>query len=581
MAGGSSSSMLLSSLRQTRFHLLGAGLGSVLLLGSGVKIWNDQQVAINVDKSPLITLAELSKHNTQGDIWVSLHGHVYDVSEFIESHPGGIDKLMRFAGKDGTRGFRLQHPEAYLERFLDPEWYKGELIREKVDNKSKKQNKGTTKNKEKLASGAVKASSDSEEEYYKALIRENLPKRKKKTQKLNEEEKLVTYSDEKKPSLNQIFNLNDFETVAKHLLPPLVYSFIQSGTDNEYTILENRNAFGRIFFKPRCLIDVQSCSSKLNVLGFYSEIPFVVGSLQGESALICDKVDDSMVVETVCKNGLLSIVSSNSTVSLEDTLMKNQSVLYQLTIDSADELKTASARINELSEKYPNIKAFFLSVDSPVVGNIEHYKKLEAMGHQSSNKPSPQLNTREFSLNWDNLAKINKETPKVPLIVKGIQRPEDVIRCQQLGFRGAVISNHDGKTLDQTLSPIEILYDVHKTGRKAIDFELFVEGGFKRGSDVVKAVCLGGIPVISKPILFSELYGREGVQKAIDILKSEVIRDMKFLGVLKVEELNSRYLDCESLKFRVNKIDSDYLYGANYTPLPPPSFKNQHKLTLV
>lgn len=559
--------------------ILAATAGSVVFYtnASSSKIWNDEP--INVDASPLITQSELSKHNRMGDIWVSIHGHVYDVSEFIESHPGGVDKLMKFAGKDGTRGFRMQHPEVYLERFLDQDWYKGELVKEaKKDTKKKKE----TDTIEGIKIGKRIAGS-SDEEYYKALVKEHIKPIKVKKAKLSESERLITYSDEQKPHISQIFNLSDFETVAKHLLPPLVYSFIQSGSDNEYSVLENRRALGRIFFRPKCLVDVENNSSKSNVLGCSIDVPFIIGTLNG-SDLMNGKGDDNFVIECANDSGILPMVSNASHISLDDVAQRNSSILYQFSIDSKESLASAGEDMKQLYKKYPNIKAFFISIDAPVRGNIEHFKKLEAMGHQESNHPSPQIHTREFGLTWDDLNKIQVESNNAPIVIKGIQRVDDVIRCQKMGFKGALISNHCGKTLDQGLSPIEILFKVNqyfKNEKVHSGFDLFVEGGFRRGSDVLKAVCLGATPVISKPILFSELYGKEGVQKSIDIMKSEIIRDMKFLGVNNLSELDSSFLDCESLNFRITTKDSDYLYGSNYTNMPAPPFKNANNLKFV
>lgn len=552
--------------------ILSATVGSVIFYTTLTKVWNDEP--INVDVSPLITSTELSKHNKRGDIWVSIHGHVYDVSEFIESHPGGVDKLMKVAGKDGTRAFRLQHPEVYLERFLDEKWYKGEWVKE-TGNGIKEKGKKSSNQVEGICTDK-KVSGSNEQEYYKALVKEHIKPRKTKKQKLSDNEKLITYSDEQKPHISQIFNLSDFETVAKHLLPPLVYSYIQSGTDNEYSVLENRRALGRIFLRPKCLVDVQNNSSKSKILGSSVDLPFIIGTLNS-SDVINGKSDEYIVIDTANSNGVLPVISKNSHVSLDDIAQRNSSIIYQFSIDNQDSLDNAGNDMKELYKKYPNIKAFFISIDAPVKGNIEHYMKLEAMGHQESNHPSPQIPTREFGITWDDLAKI-KEESNVPIVVKGVQRVDDVIRCQKMGFKGAMISNHCGKTLDQGLSPIEVLFHVNKhyKSQKVDGFELFIEGGFRRGSDILKALSLGATPAISKPILFSELYGKEGVQKSIDILRDEIIRGMKFLGVNNVDELNSSFLDCESLNFRITTEDSDYLYGKNYTPTPPPPFKNSN-----
>lgn len=572
--------MLARTLRRGQWARWPAAMAMTAFAGGvyacNTKVWNDE--GVNVDASPLITQVELAKHNSMGDLWVAIHGHVYDVSEFVESHPGGVDKLLQYAGKDGTRGFRMQHPEVYLERFLDPEWYKGELLKERAGNKKKAKAKTKAQTGEKVE--RVEGSSD--EEYYKALAREHVkPKKKKEMTNNAERERLVTYTHEQKPHLSQIFSLSDFETVAKHLLPPLVYAYIQSGADNEYSVRENRRALGRIFFRPRCLVDVHHANPRTKVLGSSVELPFIIGTLNG-SQLMDGKGDENMVIETASNNGVLTLISQNSQVSLDSVAQRNASVLYQFSIDGHEELEGAGKAIGALYKQYPNIKGFLITIDAPVVGNKERYKKLEAQGHQYSDHPAPQVQTREYCLTWKDLAKVRAECGGAPIVVGGLQRPDDVMRCKEMGFHGAMISNHCGKTLDQGLAPIEVLKDVHKhLGGKPAGIELFVEGGFRRGSDVLKAICLGATPAISKPILFSQLYGEEGVAKSLEILRSEIIRGMKFLGVNSVSELDSSFLDTESLSFRVNTVDDDNLYASNYTAMPPPPFKNQHHLKFV
>lgn len=550
--------------------VLATSIGSTL----NSTIWNE---SVNVDTPPLIAASELANHNKKGDLWVSIHGHVYDVSDFLEMHPGGEAKLLQYAGKDATRGFRVQHPEGYLEKFLDKEWYKGELIKENKKSKSKSKSSNISNNIEKI--GGKMGSDD--EEYYKQLVKQVVKPKKK-----NSEKKQIFNADTM-PNLSQIFSLNDFEYVAKHLLNPLVYAYIQSGSDNEFTLRENRNALGRIFFRPRCLVDVKSNKMNTEFLGVKSDVPFIVGAFSGIE-LVNEKSSDDSVVELSQKYGAMSIVAKDSTTPLNK--FASQSIFYQYSIDTKDELSNAADHLKELKRNYPNIKAFFISVDTPVRGNLEHFKKIEAQAHQYSDIPAPQLqlstSERNFSLTWDDLIDL-KEKASVPIVLKGVQRVEDVILSKKLGFAGALISNHGGKQLDQGLSPIEVLYKSHqefskqKIDIKSDKFELFVEGGFHRGSDIIKALCLGATPAISKPFLYSQIYGNKGFEKALNLIKSEINRDMKLLGANSINDLTPELLDCESLNFRVVKKDYDDLYGQNYSDLPPPPFKNQQQLKMV
>lgn len=129
---------------------------------------------------PLINMNELNLHNKPDDCWVSVHGQVYDVTEFLQMHPGGQDKLLRFAGKDATKGFRLQHPEGYLERFLGEEKYIGRLD---IPKKEKKPNMKSEKNISMINKDIHISTYDDDHQYYKDLVREYLKEEKSKKSK--------------------------------------------------------------------------------------------------------------------------------------------------------------------------------------------------------------------------------------------------------------------------------------------------------------------------------------------------------------------------------------------------------------
>lgn len=547
---------------------------------------------VNTDTFPFIQLSELSLHNTPNDCWVSVHGHVYDVTEFLGSHPGGAAKLLQYAGKDATRGFKLQHPETHLENFLAPDYYKGELLVPEKESKEKKNkmNKETTSKNDVVDSEKVSfKEGDDVKQYYKDLVKNKLGKQKKKKKK-KEKVGVKTepiYNDETKPSISQIFSVNDFEFVASKLLPKLLYTYIQSGSDNEFARFENKAALGRIFFRPKCLVDVRHLELNKEILGVNTKIPFLIGSFPG-SGLIQD-AGEKIVVKTAAENDMLYVIPKDNDSGLDELIKASngKDVFYQFSIDNTNELKDLSITLNNLSNKFPNIKAIFIDINS-TPGNLEHYKKVEASRNLYESEPAPQLPNKtespDFKLCWDNLLKIKNDV-KIPIILKGTQRPEDIVRSKELGFRGVLISNHEGKQLDQCQSPIEVLYNTRKflnNNDNKDKFEIFVEGGFRRGSDIVKALCLGGTPVISKPILFSEVYSEAGVSKSIEILNKEINTTMKLIGARSVNELNGDFIDCESLKFKVTTVKNlDIMYDDNYTVMPRPKFQNEEKLKFV
>ncbi|GAV27213.1 hypothetical protein PMKS-000677 [Pichia membranifaciens] len=561
---------------------------------------------INSDTIPIVQQAELSLHNKPGDCWVSIHGHVYDVTEFLEAHPGGADKLLRFAGKDATRSFRLQHPEGHLERYLGEEAYRGELLVPKKEKATKK----VKEKKEKLEKVEKEEKQDASErherdrkssrpevteidelgEYYENIIYDHLKKENKKSSKKSKNVKAndnvkQTYSIENKPSLDQIFSMNDFEYVAQKILPDLVYTYLQTGSDNEFSRYEDRAALCRIFFRPKCLVDVRVLELTSQVLGAEAGMPFLVGAFPGSGLIQAE--GETVVVRSACDRNILQIIPKDSDSSLEEIMKmsKGKDVFYQYSIDSREEFDASANVLNELKTQFPNIRGFFIDVESSISGNLEHYKKVEASRHQMEEHPAPQLRpkseTEDFRLCWADLQKLKREVD-APIVLKGIQRSEDVVKSRELGFRGVLISNHEGKQLDQGQSSIEILHEARRRLGETSDFHVFVEGGFRRGSDLVKALCLGGTPVVSKPILFSEVYGEAGVEKALDILSREVATTMRLIGAKSVSELSGEFVDCESLRFKATAVRNlDAMYDANYTEMPVPPFENQTTLRMI
>lgn len=162
-------------------------------------------------------------------------------------------------------------------------------------------------------------------------------------------------------------------------------------------------------------------------------------------------------------------------------------------------------------------------------------------------------NQEYFRLEWKDLQTLQTKTA-LPIILKGVLSKDDVIKASKLGFKGVVISNHGGRQLDYAPPPIEVLAEVNratKTEKLNDGFEIYIDGGIRRGSDIVKCLCLGAKGVgLGRPFLYSMAgYGEEGVTKCIQILKEETLRDMQLIGVRSIDQLNDSYLDLSRLKY--------------------------------
>ncbi|MBV9152103.1 MAG: alpha-hydroxy-acid oxidizing protein, partial [Alphaproteobacteria bacterium] len=145
------------------------------------------------------------------------------------------------------------------------------------------------------------------------------------------------------------------------------------------------------------------------------------------------------------------------------------------------------------------------------------------------------------ALSWETVARIRERWPR-KLIIKGLLSIEDVERAAEIGADAVALSNHGGRQLDWAVAPLDIL----PAARKAVGnrVAIFVDGGFRRGTDVIKAIMLGADAVLMRraPLYGVAAAGRHGVKRALDILREELDRDLGLLGVAAVSDLNQRLL---------------------------------------
>lgn len=170
-----------------------------------------------------------------------------------------------------------------------------------------------------------------------------------------------------------------------------------------------------------------------------------------------------------------------------------------------------------------------------------------------------------------------KSVTKMPIILKGVQRVDDAVLAAEHGCQGVVLSNHGGRQLEYSPPPIEVLAELMPVLREkglADNFEVYVDGGIRRATDVLKAICLGAKGVgIGRPFLYAmSTYGDAGVTKAIQLLKDEMIMDMRLLGVTSLDQLDESFVDTRYMQTRY--VPEDKLFERVYEPIPLPRFKD-------
>jgi len=489
-----------------------------------------------------LTGEEVAKHVTKDDCWVIVHGKAYDVTEFMPEHPGGPKIILKYAGKDATEEYEPIHPPDTLDKFLDKSKHLGEVDMQTVEKEEK-------------------AEDPDEIERMKRV--------------------------EVMPILEQCYNLMDFEAVAKRVMKKTAWAYYSSGADDEITLRENHSAFHKIWFRPRILEDVEHIDTSTTMLGTKVSIPFYVtatalgklGNPEGEVVLTRGARKHNVVQ-------MIPTLASCSFDEIMDAAEGDQVQWLQLYVNKNRDI---TKRIIEHAEKR-GCKGLFITVDAPQLGRREKdmRSKFSDVGSNvqdtsNDNVDRSQGAARAISsfidpaLSWKDIPWF-KSVTKMPIILKGVQRVEDVIKAINVGCDGVVLSNHGGRQLDTARSGIEILAEVMPELRRLglqDQIEVYIDGGVRRATDIIKALCLGAKGVgIGRPFLYAmSAYGLPGVDRAMQLLKDEMEMNMRLIGCRTVDELGPEFIDTRALSMHSVAVPSDTLGLNVYDPLAGPKEK--------
>ncbi|KAJ5081269.1 hypothetical protein N7456_013507 [Penicillium angulare] len=494
-----------------------------------------------------LTGAKVAEHNSKDSCWVIVHGKAYDVTEFLPEHPGGQKIILKYAGKDATEEFDPIHPPDTLDKYLDQSKHLGQVDMTTVEQEEKAFDPEEAERQERL--------------------------------------KLM-------PSLTACYNLMDFEAVARQVMKKTAWAYYSSGADDEITMRENHAAFHKIWFRPRILVDVENIDMSTTMLGTKCSIPFYVtatalgklGHPEGEVVL-------TRAAKTHDVIQMIPTLASCSFDEIVDAKQGDQVQWLQLYVNKD---RAITEKIVAHAEKR-GCKGLFITVDAPQLGRREKdmRSKFSDTGSDvqsgDSNVDRSQGAARAISsfidpaLSWKDIPWFRSIT-KMPIILKGVQCVEDVLRAVKAGVDGVVLSNHGGRQLETARSGIEVLAEVMPALRERgweHRIEVYVDGGVRRATDILKALCLGAKGVgIGRPFLYAmSSYGQAGVEHAMQLLKDEMEMNMRLIGASRIEDLNPRLLDTRGLMGgHSGVIPSDTLGLRAYDPLEAPRFNEKAKL---
>ncbi|KAI6145561.1 glyoxylate dehydrogenase [Pisolithus tinctorius] len=493
----------------------------------------------------LISTQTVAEHASPESCWIIVHGRVYDVTEFLPEHPGGSKIILKYAGKDATEAYDPIHPPDAITTHLPKHKHLGPVDPQTV----------------------VKIE-----------------------RVLSEEEKKRQELVASRPPIDEIVNLHDFEAVAKAILPPKAWAYYSSASDDEITIRENRAAYQRIWFRPRILRDVSVVNWSTTILGYKSSLPVYI------SATALGKLGhpdgELNLTRAAGKHGVIQMIPTLASCSFDeivDAAVPGQTLFLQLYVNRDREI---TKRYVQHAEKR-GVKALFITVDAPQLGRREkdmrmkfvdesgvakvqdgdkNVKKDEGVARAISSFIDP-------SLSWKDIPWF-KSITNMHIVLKGVATPEDALMAYDYGLAGIVLSNHGGRQLDTARSGVENLIDIVAALKTRGPwpnprFAIFVDGGVRRASDVLKAIALGASAVgVGRAFMYSFCaYGQEGVQKAFQIFRDELEMNMRLIGVRSIDELTSDLVDASGLHAHVGITPTDNLYNSTYQPLALAPFR--------
>ena len=377
----------------------------------------------------------------------------------------------------------------------------------------------------------------------------------------------------------RVLNIEDLRRKAKRRLPRVVFDYIDGGAEDEFTLRANCRAFEAATLRPRCAVATPVDDLRTTVLGTSVAMPLILAPV-GSCRLMFPRGEEA-AARAAGEAGIICTLSTLSGCRLEDVAAASGGpVWYQLYLVGGRDCALGSI---ERARK-AGFSALVVTIDTPVAGFRERDLRNGAKELLSGNlgamlpfvnqilaRPrwvaafladgglmkfenviipgkGPMLYAdvtaalEQSVVTWEDIKWIRKAW-NGPIVIKGIHTAEDGRRAVDMGADALVVSNHGGRQLDGVAPTLCVLPDIVRAAGDRV--EILVDGGIRRGSDIVKALCLGARAVMAGRAYAYGLgaAGGAGVARAIEILRSDLVRTLKLLGCASVAELDRSYVD--------------------------------------
>src|SRR6266704_4633506 len=380
----------------------------------------------------------------------------------------------------------------------------------------------------------------------------------------------------------RVLNIEDLRRAAQRRLPRVVFDYIDGGAEDEWTLRENSLAFEAVTLRPRCAVATPACDLRATVLGTSISMPLILAPV-GSCRLMFPRGEEA-AARAAGEAGIIYTLSTLSGCRLEDVAAASGGpVWYQLYLVGG---RDCALRGIERA-RGAGFSALVVTIDTPVAGFRERDLRngakellsgnLGAMlpfVHQILVRPrwlaafladgglmkfenvvipekGPMLYAdvtaalEQSVVTWEDLKWIRQAWNR-PIVIKGIHTAEDAHRAVDIGADALVVSNHGGRQLDGVAPTLRVLPEVVSAVGDRI--EVLLDGGVRRGGDIVKALCLG-----ARAVLVGRAYayglgaaGGAGVARALEILRADLERTLKLLGCPAVATLNQSFVDASA-----------------------------------
>ncbi|KAH6885850.1 hypothetical protein B0T10DRAFT_85492 [Thelonectria olida] len=335
------------------------------------------------------------------------------------------------------------------------------------------------------------------------------------------------------PDLDSMIGLPDFDWAAEKYLPDRNYTYYRNGAAGEYSYRNNLEVYHRYRFKPRVLVDISDVESTLptTMLGHNVSAPFYISPCA--RAEYAHSQAEYNFVKGAAAGGIIYIPSHYAYLTIEEihaAKAKGQVVFQQLYLTSND---TETKEVIKQSED-AGADAIVFTVDSAADGN-RHRAARYGVGSADSDYSA---------FTWEYYQWLQKLT-SLPVIIKGINSVADAKLAVKYKAPAIILSNHGGRQLDDSPSPLETAIEIHNEAPEIFKkTEVYADGGVRYGGDALKLLALGVKAVgIGRPFMFANIFGQEGVEKVISILKHEIAIDAGNLGVANIKKITSDYVN--------------------------------------